>query len=150
LTGSIWAVAHDTGDMLWPVPATVVRHVLYRHQPSELPLLLFARQLPHNGRQSNMSVLCLDKRTGHAVYVDDEISAQPHPMFGCEMSGNPQKHSIVLACTGSDKVSGVELRFTGEPMAPRPPFQSAFKPPASGDLATEIQLWFKKIWPIPK
>ena len=150
LTGSIWAVAHETGDMLWPVPATVVRHVLYRHQPSELPLLLFARQLPHNGRQSNMSVLCLDKRTGHAVYVDDEISAQPHPMFGCEMSGNPQKHSIVLACTGSDKVSGVELRFTGEPMAPRPPFQSAFKPPASGDLATEIQLWFKKIWSIPK
>lgn len=149
LTASIWAVAHDTGDMLWPVPATIVRHFLYRNQPSELPLLLFARQLLRNGREPSMSVLCLDKRTGHAVYLDDEISTQSHTIFSCEMSGNPQKHSIVLACTGSEKVSDVELRFTGEPMSPRPPFQASFKPPPSGDLATEIQLWFEKIWPFP-
>jgi len=150
LTGSIWAVSRDTGDMLWPVPATIVRHSLHRHQPGELPVLLFARQIQpgRDGDRTRLSVLALDKRTGHAVYIDDKIMSQPHIFAGCDMIGDPEKHTITLARTGSEAPE-LRLDFTGEPMAPRPPYQAAAKPPVTGDLLTELEYWIQKAITVP-
>jgi hypothetical protein len=149
-TGSIWAVDRVAGDMLWPVPATVLRHCLHRNQPSELPVLLFVRQIQptRGGERPRLSVLGLDKRTGHAVYTDDKILSQPHMLFGCDMSGDPEAHTITLSRTGGD-TPDLKLDFTGEPMAPRPPHQSATQPPAPRDLATELEYWLQKVLTIP-
>jgi hypothetical protein len=150
LTGSIWAVSRDTGEMLWPVPATIVRHSLHRHQPGELPVLLFARQIQpgRDGDRTRLSVLALDKRTGHAVYIDDKIMSQPHIFAGCDMIGDPEKHTITLARTGSEAPE-LRLDFTGEPMAPRPPYQAAAKPPVTGDLLTELEYWIQRALTVP-
>ncbi len=149
-TGSIWAVAEERGEQLWQVPATVVRHCLHRHQPAELPVLLFARHLQprRDGDRARLSVLVLDKRTGHAVHVDDKIGVQQHVFTGCDISGDPDTHAITLARTGGDTAE-IRLDFTGGPMAPRPPYQAATKPTGGGDLFSELESWLQKAITIP-
>jgi outer membrane protein assembly factor BamB len=122
---SIWAVDRTTGDLLWPTAATVARHCLHMEQPGGLPLLLFCRQIQpnHDREHTFLSVLCLDKRTGHAVLEDDRIPAQPHMLFGCDMIGDPKRHTIAVREHGGDP-QRVMLEFKGLPAPPRPPHQS--------------------------
>jgi len=150
-TGSLWAVDRDDGEMLWPVPATVLRHCLHPGQPEELPVLLFARQIQptRGGDRLRMSILCLDKRTGQALCVDDKIAGQPHMLFGCEMIGDPARHSISLGRGGGIDAADVILEFTGGPTAPRPPFQAASRQPASRDVIAELEYWFEKALLLP-
>lgn len=158
VTGSVWAVSRASGEMLWPVPATIVRHAIARQQPAALPLLLFARTIipPREGERQRLSVLCLDKRTGHAVHVDDKIAMQIQKPTGCEMIGDPATHEINVvvgdafwnrgAGGGS---SALRLVFTGEPMPPQPPYQASAKPPVTGDVATELEYWLRKALTMP-
>jgi hypothetical protein len=64
----------------------------------------------------------LDKRTGHAVFDDDSQPIQPHSFFGCELAGDPERHSIMLREAGDAARWGV-LQFTGAATPPQPPFQ---------------------------
>jgi len=148
-TGSVWAVSRAGGEPLWPVPATVVRHCLHRNQPAELPLLVFARQLrSRDGDRVRLSVLMLDKRTGHAVHVDDRINVQPHMFTNCDITGDPDGHTIALAKGGGD-VAEVRLTFTGAPMAPRPPYQAPARPTGGGGFLADLESWLQKAITIP-
>lgn len=158
VTGSVWAVSRENGEVLWPVPATIVRHALARHQPPALPLLLFARTIvtPREGERHRLSVLCLDKRTGHAVHVDDKIVLQNQMPTGCEMIGDPITHEITVAFGDAVRNRGaggetaaLRLVFTGEPTPPRPPYQASAKPPVTGDLTTELEYWLRKALTVP-
>jgi outer membrane protein assembly factor BamB len=124
LAYSVWAVDRHSGDSLWKVPATADRHCLLVGQPAGLPVLVFARQIQwHQDRGSTfLSVLCLDKRTGHAVLEDDRIPAQPHVLFGADVVGDPERHTITVREHGTPQQ--VALEFTGGPAPPRPPHQS--------------------------
>ncbi|NDH93949.1 MAG: hypothetical protein EBZ13_05310, partial [Planctomycetia bacterium] len=68
-TSLLYAVDRLAGDMLWPRPASIQRHILHVGQPAGLPVLVFARQLQMNRNarqvpdQPRHSLLCLDKRT---------------------------------------------------------------------------------------
>jgi hypothetical protein len=153
--------------MLWPVPATIVRHVPAHGQPAALPLMLFARLIspPREGDRQRLSVLCLDKRTGHAVHVDDKIMVQQHVATGCDMIGDPKTHTIAISAgdsagwnrggpigappRGNADPAALRLEFTGEPMPPRPPYQASTKPPVTGDLSTELEYWLRKAITIP-
>ena len=150
-TGSVWAVDRDDGAMLWPVPATVLRHCLHPGQPEQLPVLLFARQIQpsRGGDRLRMSILCLDKRTGQALCVDDKIAGQPHMLFGCEMVGDPIGHTVTVGRGGGAESADVILEFTGQPMAPRPPFQAASRQPVSRDVLSELEYWFEKALLLP-
>jgi outer membrane protein assembly factor BamB len=158
VTGSVWAVSRESGEMLWPVPATIVRHVLARHQPAALPLLLFARTIipPREGERHRLSLLCLDKRTGHAVHVDDKIAMPNQMPLGCEVVGDPATHEITVGCGDPVRNRGaggesaaLRLVFTGEPTPPQPPYQASTKPPVTGDLATELEYWLRKALTMP-
>ncbi|MFN5756172.1 MAG: PQQ-binding-like beta-propeller repeat protein [Planctomycetia bacterium] len=158
VTGSVWAVARENGEMLWPVPATIVRHVLVRHQPSALPLLLFARTIipPREGERHRLSLLCLDKRTGHAVHVDDKIAMPSQMPIGCDAIGDPATHEIAFGFGDGGRnrgdggeSTGLRLVFTGEPTPPQPPYQASTKPPVTGDLATELEYWLRKALTMP-
>lgn len=152
MTGSIWAVDRTSGDVLWNVPATILRHCLHVHQPNELPVLLFARQIvpPRAGDRPRLSVLCLDKRTGHAVFVDDKMPVRQDMLFGCEVSGDPATHTITIAPVGGG-LADINLAFTGSPIAPQPPYQATEQTTVSGDFATEVEYWFNRVltWPGP-
>jgi len=156
VTGSLWAVDGVSGDMLWPVPATILRHSLQGHGGSQLPVLLFARsiQAVREPDRQRLSVLCIDKRTGQAVYADDRFNGRsvtrPDMMvIGCSISGDPATHTIALAQARRD-VPDLQLEFTGAPTAPRPPYQaSATRSSAAADPLVEIEYWIKKALTIP-
>ena len=156
LSGSLWAVDASSGDMLWPVPATILRHSPQGQSGSRLPVLLFARtiQAAREPDRQRLSVLCLDKRTGQAIYVDDRFngraSLRPDMMvLGCGISGDPAAHTIDLSA-GRREAPDLQLEFTGEPVAPRPPFQaSAMRSSATTDPLLEIEYWIKKALMIP-
>jgi hypothetical protein len=156
VTGSLWAVDSTRGDMLWPVPVTILRHSMQGQSGSQLPVLLFARsiQAVREPDRQRLSVLCIDKRTGQAVYVDDRFNgrsvAGPDMMVvGCGISGDPATHTIALT-QGRRDASDLQLEFTGAPTAPRPPFQaSATRSSAASDPLVEIEYWIKKALTIP-
>jgi outer membrane protein assembly factor BamB len=126
LTGSIWALDRDDGRPLWPVPAAIERHCLHAAQPVDLPVLVFCRMLqPHDDARRVLSVLCLDKRTGHAVFSDDRLELQSPVASGCDLSGDPEEQTVTIRDGGGRIV----LAFSGRPLAPQPPFQSRGRPP---------------------
>jgi hypothetical protein len=119
LSAAIWAVDRATGRPLWPVPALVERHCLHPAQPPGIPILTFCRLLQRRGGgQPSLSVLCLDKRTGHAVFESDRVPPQTPMAFGCNLAGDPNQATVTL---GDGRP--VELVFTGLPLAPQPPFR---------------------------
>lgn len=156
VTGSLWAVDGSSGDMLWPVPVTILRHSLQIQNGSQLPVLLFARsiQAVREPDRQRLSVLCIDKRTGQAVYADDRFNGRsatrPDMMvIGCGISGDPATHTIALSQTRRD-APDLQLEFTGAPTAPRPPYQaSATRSSAATDPLVEIEFWIKKALTIP-
>lgn len=118
-SAAIWAVDRATGRPLWPVPAVVERHCLHPAQPPGIPILTFCRLLQRRGGgQPSLSVLCLDKRTGHAVFESDRVPPQTPMAFGCNLAGDPNQATVTL---GDGRP--VELVFTGLPLAPQPPFR---------------------------
>ncbi|MCE9630270.1 MAG: PQQ-binding-like beta-propeller repeat protein [Planctomycetia bacterium] len=129
--GLVWAVGRTDGRLLWPVPATIARHSLPLAQPAALPVLLFSRQTvaAGTGRQ-HLSLLCLDKRTGHAILDEARIEVPQQLAAGCELVGNPEDHTITIRAA-NQTARPVVLQFTGEPMPPMPPFQAQARPPSS-------------------
>jgi outer membrane protein assembly factor BamB len=139
-TGSVWAVSLRDGSPLWPAPATILQHALHPQQPPGLPLLVFARQIQgqRGGGQTRLSLLALDKRTGHAVCLDDGIEAQQHLLMGCDVTADPAGHTITLGRGGGEAADRV-LEFTGLPIAPRPPYQAVAVQPPPLDLRGSLQ-----------
>jgi hypothetical protein len=112
--------------------------------------------------RQRLSVLCIDKRTGQAVYADDRFNGRsalrPDMMvLGCGISGDPARHTIDLAQglvpslgQGRREAPDMQLEFTGAPTAPRPPFQaSATRSSAATDPLIEIDYGIKKALTIP-
>jgi outer membrane protein assembly factor BamB len=155
LTGSLWAVERTAGDMLWPVPVTVFRHGVQRHQAAELPILLFARAVQPQGDvdRPRLDVLLIDKRTGQAAFVDDRLGGRgPNRadggMVGVGMHGDPATHTITLT-QGRPDTADVVLEFTGGPAAPKPPFQAAVPAAAAEDSILDPSFWIRKIFKVP-
>jgi len=142
MTASIWSIDRSTGESLWPMPATVVRHGLQLSQPPGLPLLVFARHM--HGRQGNerprLGLLCIDKRTGHAVHENDRVPLEQHNLSSCEVSGDPSTRRIFIDIGTARTV----LTFEGKPIPPRPPFQAAGVPSRSNDVWREIEQWMNR------
>lgn len=135
LSGVVWAVDVHQGTPLWPVPALVERHCLHPAQPPGLPILVFCRLLQRRevGKPA-LSILCLDKRTGHAVFESDRVASQSPLAFGCDLAGDPAAATIAI---GDDRP--LELVFTGQPIAPQPPFHGRGRLPTveAGDVSRD-------------
>jgi hypothetical protein len=86
---------------------------------------------PGDGARPELVVLCLDKRTGHAVLEEQRLPVQQHLFVGCEVVGAPSEHTISIRGAGAT-TSTVTLAFTGEPLPPQAPFQVEGRPPVPG------------------
>lgn len=127
---AIWAVAADDGRPLWPVPATVRGVGLHLAQPVGLPLLVLARQSRgENGPR--LTLLGIDKRTGHAVLDERRLSVSGHMFVGCEVVGDPDAATITIRGT-HETTRPITLDYTGRPVAPRPPHQADSLPIDAG------------------
>lgn len=135
LSGSIWAVGRTSGELLWPAAAVVERQYLLPRQPEAAPVMIFCRLLPSEttARESLLSVLCLDKRTGHAVVEDERVPIHPHQAFGCQVVADAATHSVTIA--GGEGGDRLQLLFTGQSMPPQPPFLGTSRPPSAAGIA---------------
>jgi hypothetical protein len=142
ITGAVWAVDRATGESLWPVPATVLHHGFDPEQPADLPVLVFARRITTPGatRQPQLSLLCLDKRTGSELLADDRITTEQHLFHGCEITASPENHTITLTHGTRD----ITLTFGGEATSPRPPYQGLSRPLRPPSLSDKIESWFER------
>lgn len=142
VTGAVWAVDRDSGETLWSVPATVLRHGFDAEQPADLPVLVFARRIksPGSTRQPRLSLLCLDKRTGSEVFADDRIETDQHLFYGCEVQAEPSDHTVTLTHGARD----ITLTFTGDAVSPRPPYQGLSRPLSPPSLSDKIEAWFEQ------
>ena len=142
LSGGIWAIDADDGHLLWPGPATLDRHSLHLAQPAGLPVLLLSRQARSrpDAEEMRLSLVGLDKRTGHAVFEEAAQPIHAHVFFGCELVGDPESHSITVRESGETPRWAV-LEFTGGPMPPRPPYQARRGLPVMDRLIEQLQSW---------
>jgi hypothetical protein len=58
-------------------------------------------------------------------------------------------HTDTVGRGGGAESADVILEFTGQPMAPRPPFQAASRQPVSRDVLSELEYWFEKALLLP-
>lgn len=150
LTGSIWAVDRLDGGMLWKTPATVLHHCLCMSEAEVVPVLLFARQIEtrRGGERPRLSLLCLDKRTGAALHIDDTILTPQHTLFGCDMVGDPGAHVVSLVPLGPGTIP-LDLHFTGTPADDESPYRGTDRPVVAGDMATELEYWWHRLLTLP-
>ncbi|MFM8953429.1 MAG: PQQ-binding-like beta-propeller repeat protein [Planctomycetaceae bacterium] len=140
LSGSVWSVDSTDGRLLWPGPATLAGHCLHLAQPDGLPVLLLSRQMRSrpDAEHVRLSLVGLDKRTGHAVFDEIAQPIQPHVFFGCELVGDPERHSITIRESGETPRWAV-LDFTGGSVPPRGPYQAHAAAPGMDRLLEQIQ-----------
>jgi hypothetical protein len=73
--------------------------------------------------QMKVSILCLDKRTGRAVFPKDDINGQAHSF---EAMADLEERTVTLQIPGQEFV----LKFTDQPIKPEPPYQATMEPDA--------------------
>lgn len=153
-TSLLYAVDRLSGDLLWSRPASIQRHILHSPQPAALPVLLFARELriDRGSRQTldgtRHGVLCLDKRTGGLLHLDDRIVIEPrHAAATAElrMVGEPATSTIRLRIEsrqrGGTGSRDILLRFTGLPAGSPLPFRNEEHELVYTDVASEVSFW---------
>ena len=123
--GRVYAFDRATGKKQWSVAADVQRQGLLLNQPADLPVLTFVRQIydPAKGGAARSGVLCLDKRTGRAAFLDDNIAGQFNNMF--EIVGDREAHTVAMTYPNQS----ITLTFTDNPIPPEPPFQASLDLP---------------------
>jgi len=120
VTGQLQAFDR-TGKPLWASPLAVEQHGLLLTQPSELPVLVFLRQMnrpgPLSSRDPKLSVMCVDKRTGNLVYNKDDLDGTV--LSSCSLTADPAARTVTI----SVPTQTITLSYTGqseEPQAARP------------------------------
>jgi outer membrane protein assembly factor BamB len=114
VNGRAYAFDRETGKSVWAEPVDIDRYGLPLQQSSELPTVVFLRQIrkTENGRSKGIatSMLCLDKRSGKVLYQSDDISTQTRAF---EMVGNPDDRTISFQLPGKT----LQLKFPNTPEA---------------------------------
>ena len=118
VTGRVYAFDRASGKPQWSTPAGVEQHGLVLNSPPELPVIVFLRTMVVNLNQQHASMLCLDKRTGRAVYDDDDL---PQLIQTYDIIGDAKEKTVTVTGAPSQTVT---LKFTDKPIPPEPPYQA--------------------------
>jgi outer membrane protein assembly factor BamB/tetratricopeptide (TPR) repeat protein len=131
-----WVYAFDKhGKVVWPEPVFIEGQHLPADQPSLLPVLTFAcqqylRPAGSSGTRYQMSILCLDKRTGRKIDPLEGLAganAPPNNQLGAlELAGDPKMHTVEFRMPQHT----VALNFTDKavPAAPAEKPKAKVKP----------------------
>jgi hypothetical protein len=126
VNGLVYALDMQTGDALWPGPAVVRNRGVVLSQPEDIPLLWFAERKmirdAATGGGSQLRVLCLDKRTGQALYRNERLPDTSATDVRVRSERHPQPVVALEVSTGK-----IQLTLSDRP---RPQ-----QPPANDDLA---------------
>jgi hypothetical protein len=125
--GQLYAFDLQTGKPTWPGPATIAHRGLDLASPLELPLLMFVdhvqkRDPTNTGAQ--LRLLCLDKRTGAAVYRNDDLPATAGQQFRIR-TANDKPPAVTIEMSART----VRLEFSDRPRPPEPPANDLVETP---------------------
>jgi outer membrane protein assembly factor BamB len=122
--GKVYAFDRATGIAQWQTPAFVSQHALPPDQPTESPVLVFARRksVSRGGSATSnvSSLLCLDRRDGSAVFEDDAFLGSAS---NCETLCDREARTVIIQVSG-DSSRSLTLKFTDNPTPPKPPAQT--------------------------
>ncbi len=135
VTGRMYSLDRQTGELLWSVPAALHQQGLMRYQPAELPVVVFARR-EHRKGKSSIVMRFMDKRTGRWLAPPKELRNPSN----CELEGDPEKQTITAYFHSSGM--NFRLKFTDEPLPPGPPEQG---PTPDADGSTTLSKWLQAI-----
>ncbi len=117
--GNVYALDRDSGESLWPSPAVVEHFALPLDQPTQLPVLLFMRNVESGAASSNKwvtEILCLDKRDGRTIFHKNDIPGETRVY---RMVGDEKEKSAAIMLPGISYT----LQWTDKPRPPQPPAQ---------------------------
>ncbi|MBT4157714.1 MAG: hypothetical protein HOD99_02680, partial [Planctomycetaceae bacterium] len=157
-SSTVWSLSKLTGDMMWPRPATVQRHIIQSPQPTGLPTLIFGRRLRMTntsvgqGRgRYRLSILCIDKRTGAMLYLDDKIqleSPQTENTADLNIIGDAVSSSVEMRIVSRRQMGGnvpkITLHFTGLSGDDTEPFRAEQEPLVYTDVLSELKFWIER------
>ncbi|MEX2139170.1 MAG: PQQ-binding-like beta-propeller repeat protein [Pirellulales bacterium] len=122
ISGRVYAFDRKSGESQWSKPALIDMQGYFAAQGAELPALVFVRHIQQRN-QMKVSILCLDKRTGRAVFQNEDINGQAHSF---EAMADLDERTVTLQIPGQEFV----LKFTDQPVKPEPPYQAVVEPAA--------------------
>ena len=160
-SSTIWSISQLTGDMIWSQPASVQRHIIQTPQPTGLPTLIFGRRLrmanTSTGQGGNyrgryrLSLLCLDKRTGSLLHLDDKLRMEPDQNTStAELSirGDAVNGTVEMKISSRRQMGGnipkIILHFTGEHTENTQPFRAEEEPLVYTDILSEVKHWIER------
>lgn len=134
VSGQVLAFDRVTGKRLWETPVSINQQGLMLSQPVDVPVLAFARHKysnPQAGQHhTELSVMCLDKRTGRVVYKNDKLKLVINNL---ELAGDPAERTVSMMFPGktitltlSDDPIPAEAADDGSASAPRKGLIEAF------------------------
>ncbi len=113
VTGMVYGFDRESGQKLWP-EVSVEQQGLQVRQPSELPVLVFVRQMfrarPIRSRDPLLSVMCIDKRSGRIVYQKDDLPGTN--LASCRMTADPAARTVEVAVP----TRNITLTYTSNPI----------------------------------
>ncbi len=134
VSGRMYAFEQGTGKKAWPASRVIAQQGMLLNQPSELPVLVFLRQIFRpgvaNAPEPKISVLCVDKRTGRVVYENEQLPGAAVASF--ELFGDPATNTVTLGLPSRV----ITLTFTDQPVAP----QAAVPRPAASSVVGRVAL----------
>ncbi len=157
-SSTVWSLSKLTGDMMWSRPASVQRHIIQSPQPTGLPTLIFGRRLRMantsvgQGRgRYRLSILCIDKRTGAMLYLDDKIqleSPQTENTADLNIIGDAMSSSVEMRIVSRRQMGGtvpkITLHFTGLSGDDTEPFRAEQEPLVYTDVLSELKYWIER------
>ena len=157
-SSSVWSLSKLTGDMMWSRPASIQRHIIQSPQPAGLPTLIFGRRLrmantsAGQGRgRYRLSILCIDKRTGAMLYLDDKLqleSPQTENTADLNIIGDAVSSSVEMRIVSRRQMGGnvpkITLHFTGLSSDDTEPFHAEQEPLVYTDVLSELKYWIER------
>ena len=157
-SSTVWSLSKLTGDMMWSRPVTVQRHIIQSPQPTGLPTLIFGRRLRMantsvgQGRgRYRLSILCIDKRTGAMLYLDDKIqleAPQTENTADLNIIGDAVSSSVEMRIVSRRQMGGnvpkITLHFTGLSGDDTEPFRAEQEPLVYTDVLSELKYWIER------
>jgi hypothetical protein len=134
------------GKLQWPKPVVLENQFLWTDQPARLPILSFGSQCYEQGppgqNRQKISLLCIDKRNGRAVYQQEFTNY----VSLLDVVGDAEKKTVDLTMQRNG-VQTVRLTFTDKPLPPPATGSRAAETPrpAAGGLWNSMQEAFGRL-----
>ena len=143
--GLLFAFNRATGTSMWQNPIEFNDFGIILNQPSELPVILFARksftaQSRTNPRKvSRLELVAVDRRDGRQL-VELLPETGGVMRYGLSMYGDPTKRTVTLQLP-TNRV--IQIGFSDQPQPPEPPARIGIR---SGDKSSKLGKIFGQIF----